>query len=269
MGGNPAVNSAANAYGVTGPITLAAGQSDTSCNAGLVGAAPAYGFTVTAGSYYYSEGVAVTTDTSGNVYVTGAFYGTVNFDAGPAFYELTSQGTYDAFVAKYSSTGALVWAKGLDGASTAIGTGIAVDSSGNVYVTGFYSGTVNFNPGPGAYDLTSAGGDDAFVVKLNSAGNFLWANSMGGSGRRQGLWHRRRFRHRRQQRLPDRLLQRHGGLRLAARPHEPGQRRRLHLQAEHFRHVLVGRRFRRRRTTTAAWRIAVDSERQRLHYGLF
>ena len=52
---------------------------------------------------------------------------------------------------------------------------------GNVYVTGDFSGTVNFDPGPNTHDLTSVGGSDAFVLKLDPAGNFDWAQSFGGT----------------------------------------------------------------------------------------
>ena len=62
-----------------------------------------------------------------------------------------------------------------------MGVAIALAADGSVYTTGNYSGTANFNPG-GTFNLTSAGGDDVYVSKLDSSGNFVWAKSFGGSG---------------------------------------------------------------------------------------
>ena len=61
---------------------------------------------------------------------------------------------------------------------------VAVDASGNVYTVGNFSGTVDFDPNPahGTFNLTSAGGRDAFISKLDAAGNFVWAKRLGGGG---------------------------------------------------------------------------------------
>jgi autotransporter-associated beta strand protein len=130
-------------------------------------------------------GEAAATDAHGNVYVTGAFSGTVNFNpAGTATY-LTNHGfTVECFVAKYSPTGVLDWAEVLgDNANFSEGLGIAVDGSGNVFTTGGYEGTANFNPN-GTFDLTSTPTNkengDAFVSKLDTNGNFVWADDLGG-----------------------------------------------------------------------------------------
>ena len=72
-----------------------------------------------------------------------------------------------------------VWARQMGGASSEWGWGVAVDDSGNVYTTGEFQGTVDFDPGAGVFNLTSAGGDDIFVSKLDSAGNFVWAQQLG------------------------------------------------------------------------------------------
>ncbi|MDE0872903.1 MAG: SBBP repeat-containing protein, partial [Acidimicrobiales bacterium] len=108
----------------------------------------------------YAWDVAV--DGSGNVYATGLFAATVNFGAG----NVTSAGATDVFVTKLNSSGAHQWTTTLGGAGAEYGYGVAVDGSGNVHVTGKFDGTVNF----GAGNVTSAGGGDVFVVKLNSAG---------------------------------------------------------------------------------------------------
>ena len=70
----------------------------------------------------------------------------------------------------------------MGGAGADEGRSVAVDSGGNVYTVGFFQGTVDFDPGPDTFNLTSAGGLDVFVSKLDSAGNFVWARSMGGAG---------------------------------------------------------------------------------------
>ena len=60
------------------------------------------------------------------------------------------------------------------------GLSIAVDSGGNVYTTGYFEGTADFNPGTGITNLTSAGYKDVFVSKLDSSGELIWAKSFGG-----------------------------------------------------------------------------------------
>jgi len=126
-----------------------------------------------------ANGVAV--DASGNVYTVGRFSGTVDFDPGPGTYNLTSAGVHDVFVSKFTSAGKFVWAKRLGGASDEAPSDLTVDASGNVYTVGRFSDTVDFDPGPGTYNLTSAGEYDVFVSKLTSAGNFVWAKRLGGA----------------------------------------------------------------------------------------
>jgi hypothetical protein len=127
----------------------------------------------------YGFGIAV--DAAGNVYTTGGFTETADFDPGPGSYDLTDHGNWDIFVSKLDSSGNLVWARSMGGADSDYGIGIAVDSAGNVYSTGYFQGTVDFRPGPLHYNLTSNGSTDVFVSKLNSSGFFVWARSMGGA----------------------------------------------------------------------------------------
>ena len=70
----------------------------------------------------------------------------------------------------------------MGGTSQDWGRDDAVDSAGNVYTTGYFIGTADFDPGSGTYNLTSHGNDDIFVSKLDSSGNFVWAKGMGGAG---------------------------------------------------------------------------------------
>jgi hypothetical protein len=131
------------------------------------------------------RGIAV--DSGGNVYTTGDFQVTVDFDPGVGTFELTPAGQTDIFVSKLDGNGDFVWAKSMGGTGTDFGLSIALDSIGNVYTTGFFGGTVDFDPGAGTTDLTSAGLDDIFVSKLDSNGDFVWAKSTGGGLRDQGI----------------------------------------------------------------------------------
>lgn len=147
-----------------------------------------YGFAIGGGATGSAEAWATTTDNSGNIYVTGSYGGSVAFGNTT----LTSHGTFDAFVAKYSSTGSLEWVADLAGVSggNASGYGIAVDSSGNVYTTGQFKGTnVNFDPNSSSHQLsTSHNGSDynAYVSKLNAAGQYVFAVDLGSGGTAEG-----------------------------------------------------------------------------------
>ena len=142
---------------------------------------------------------SITTDINGNIYTTGVFSGTVDFDPGPNTYNLTSNFTYtgncnawsycnDFFVIKLDSIGNLIWAKSMG--TTDLGemvSSISTDTNGNVYTTGFFKGTVDFDPGPGTLNLTSFGQYDTFIQKLDSSGNLVWAKSMGGVDDDRGM----------------------------------------------------------------------------------
>lgn len=124
------------------------------------------------------QGVAV--DEADNVVTVGTFIGTADFDPGSGSYELTCAGNGDAFVSKLDSAGNFVWARQLGGAIPDLGESVAVDATSNIHVLGSFMGTADFDPGPGVYNLTSAGGDDLYIAKLNSAGELLWAGRIGG-----------------------------------------------------------------------------------------
>ena len=139
------------------------------------------------GGANFSSGMGIAVDAAGNVYTTGFFGGTVDFSSTPEPFNLASAGAFDIFVQKLDSDGELVWVRAMGGTNAEQGTGIGVDAEGNVYTTGIYRDTADFNPGPETFNLTSAGSWDAFVVKLNNNGNFVWARSTGGAGDDRGL----------------------------------------------------------------------------------
>ena len=123
-------------------------------------------------------GIAV--DSAGNAYVTGYTVST-DFPTANALFP-TSGGPQDAFVTKLNPAGsALVYSTYLGGSGSDTGSAIAVDSSGNAYVTG--SEFTNF-PTANALFAANGGGIDAFVTKLNAAGSALvYSTYLGGSGR--------------------------------------------------------------------------------------
>lgn len=106
-------------------------------------------------------------DAAGAIYVTGDFYNSGDFDPGAGSNLLTSNGSSDVYVAKFSSTGAYQWAVAVGGSGLDQAQGIAVDSDGDVHIAGSFRDSVDFNPDPLASDLrTSAGGADGFVLTL-------------------------------------------------------------------------------------------------------
>jgi len=127
------------------------------------------------------ERIGVASDESGNAYVTGSFFGTVDFDPGSAVDNRTSNGSIDIFLSKFDSSGSFQWARTWGGDEWDYGWGLAVDGPGNAYVTGSFRLTVDFDPGPGVDEHTSNGSDDAFLSKFDSSGDFMWASTWGGT----------------------------------------------------------------------------------------
>ena len=134
------------------------------------------------GNYDEDEGLSIATDNSGNVYTTGTFKVTVDFDPGQGGYNLISAGSEDIFISKLDSTGSFIWAKSFGNISVEKGLDITLDNSGNIYAVGQFTGTVDFDPGPGVFNLNSNGDYDLFICKLTSSGNLVWAKSMGALG---------------------------------------------------------------------------------------
>jgi hypothetical protein len=134
-----------------------------------------------ASSDCFARSVAV--DTSGNVFATGGFYGVVDFDSGPGIYAVTSftNTNYDVFITKLTSAGNFIWAKKMGGNSDDESYLIDLDKYCNIYCTGMFQGTADFDPGIGTYTLSPMA-TDIFISKLDSSGNFVWAKQIGGGG---------------------------------------------------------------------------------------
>ena len=119
-----------------------------------------------------AHGIGV--DGGGNVAVTGEFQNTADFGTGL----LTSAGGRDIFLAEYSPDGAPLWSRSFGGTSEDGATSVALDGSGNVIVTGSFTGAVDFGGGL----LPDLGGGDIFLAKYSPSGAHLWSKRFGGGG---------------------------------------------------------------------------------------
>jgi len=114
---------------------------------------------------------AIAVDSAGGIVVAGFFYGTVDFGGGP----FASAGGQDIFVARFDGGGAHMWSKRFGDGSAQAATGIAMDSAGDILLAGRFLGALDLGGGP----LTSAGGADVFVAKLDGTGGHVWSRSFG------------------------------------------------------------------------------------------
>lgn len=125
---------------------------------------------------------SVFTDQNGNIYTAGRFTQTVDFDPGSGVASHSSLGSFDVFVQKLDAEGNFLWAKTFGGANYDVCYALKVDSDGNVYITGNFMGTVDFDPGSEVYTLTATENNrNTFVQKMDTNGNFLWAKSFSGA----------------------------------------------------------------------------------------
>lgn len=128
-----------------------------------------------------AEGKDITTDHAGNIFVTGTFQGTIDLDPSSAQFILTANPSgYDAFLAKYDTSGNFTWGVKYGDTNMDYGLSVAADASGNIFVAGTYQNTVDMDPGAGQFFLSSfPAGVQTYVSKFNSAGQFQWAFSLG------------------------------------------------------------------------------------------
>ncbi|HEY1054972.1 MAG TPA: SBBP repeat-containing protein, partial [Emticicia sp.] len=124
-------------------------------------------------------GAGIAVDANGNVYITGGFQGTATFGTG----SVTSAGSLDIFVTKYNTNGVFQWVQSAGSTGDDVGGSIALDGSGNIYLTGYYTNTATF----GTFSVSSQSfSADVFVAKCNTNGAFQWVKSAGGAGSDSG-----------------------------------------------------------------------------------
>lgn len=125
------------------------------------------------------EGHAISSDLAGNAYVTGYFTGTANFSGT----SVTSKGGTDVFIAKYNSSGNILWVKRAGAGANDAGNAIKADNSGRIFVTGGFRYTSYF----GSIPITAPGGNsDVFIVRYDTLGNVVWAKKAGGTDNDSG-----------------------------------------------------------------------------------
>lgn len=122
---------------------------------------------------------AIDVDNSGNIYVSGYFNAMADFDPGLGTANLTPIGGIDGFILKLDQNGNFLWVKQIGGAGSDDAFGLDVDAFNDIVISGFFAGTVDFDPNVGIANSTSVGGSDAYALKLNSAGNFVWRYIVG------------------------------------------------------------------------------------------
>lgn len=127
--------------------------------------------------------MAIVCDNLSNVYVSGYFRESPDFNPSPSLSNILNASAGTLFIAKYNSLGQYQWAFNIgQGNVDNAPFGMKIDALANIYITGYFQGTNrDFNPSSSASNtLTSNGGFDAFVVKYNSAGDYQWAIAIGG-----------------------------------------------------------------------------------------
>lgn len=121
---------------------------------------------------------------SGDYFIAGYFNGKIDFDPGPDTAQVTTNYSNGYFVLKLTSNGDYCWMKSVQRKGHFLLTSMVVDKQDNIYLTGYFSDTTDFDPGPNVFNLTSFMSINkfSFISKLDSSGNFLWAKKYGRFG---------------------------------------------------------------------------------------
>ncbi|MEO6303298.1 MAG: SBBP repeat-containing protein, partial [Bacteroidia bacterium] len=135
-----------------------------------------------------ASGVVIKADAAGNIYLTGIFKGALDVDPSASITNVTSYAaSQDFFLAKYSNTGALLWAKTIGGAQADECNGLTIDNAGNILITGLFKGVVDLDPGVGVTSCSSGTlTGDVFFEKLDASGNMIWVHTLSNASQKNG-----------------------------------------------------------------------------------
>jgi hypothetical protein len=125
-------------------------------------------------------GRAITSDDFENTYIAGSFAGNILIDT--VVFNSTTSPNNDIFISKFAPSGDLIWAKQFGGTGDDYARGIDTDASGNIYVSGVFSNSIDFD----GLILTAAGSSDIFLIKMDSNGNIIWGKKIGNNGAEEG-----------------------------------------------------------------------------------
>ena len=137
---------------------------------------PGYGWTGSMGGTGHDEGRGIAADAAGNVVTAGWYTGVADLDPTAGIDIHASAGSRDVFVTKLNADGSFAWTRTFGGTSMDWAFGVAIDATGDVYVTGGFLGTVDFDP-DGAGDVKTGGG--AFLTKRLADGSYGWTEVLG------------------------------------------------------------------------------------------
>jgi hypothetical protein len=141
--------------------------------------------TRTWGTYYggtdYDILRDITINNIGDIFISGNTKSTTKISTTGAHQAAFGGGTYDAFIARFSNSGALVWGTYYGGASDDYPLGLTLDNTGNVIIAGETNSTANISTA-GAFQVSCAGGYDGFLIKFTPNGVRLWGTYFGASG---------------------------------------------------------------------------------------
>jgi len=127
-----------------------------------------------------NRGYFIGLDSLANIYVGGHLFGTADFDTGGSIYNLTSVGQSDIYICKLNNSGNFLWAKSFGSTQIDELGDLHVTPGGKVVHTGFFSLTVDLDPGPGTQIVSSFGGLDIYIQVLQTNGSLHWAHQIGG-----------------------------------------------------------------------------------------
>jgi hypothetical protein len=118
-------------------------------------------------------------DNNNDIILSGFFADVVDFNPGPAVNALGATGFADQFILKLNSAGNFVWAKAFLGSDYINPYQLTTDANNNIFSSGTFYGTYDFDPGIGQTNLSASQTDDIYITKLNSNGDFIWAKKLG------------------------------------------------------------------------------------------
>ncbi|MFY0674643.1 MAG: T9SS type A sorting domain-containing protein [Bacteroidia bacterium] len=146
-----------------------------------------FNWAISFGSDFDEDVAAIEIDQVGDIYLIGQFQNKVDFDPDNDEYIIQSKGGADAYISKFDNEGDLIWAEGIGGTANEAGLGLNHDDNGNVYLCGYFNDTVDFDNSTSVQKFAAVGNDDVFAMKLDYAGNFVWASTFGGPRRDRAI----------------------------------------------------------------------------------